>query len=96
MSIDSEKEQKVEEKEMMMKIKEELEEMRKKLESEKEMKTLLLKYDIPKYHLILMLIFILNLADSVLHTAKTTSLYFFSKFLSNYAVVYKSLLLCVI
>ena len=47
MSIESEKEQKVEEKEMMMKIKEELEEMRKKLENEGEMKTLLLKYDIP-------------------------------------------------
>ena len=59
---------------MMMKIKEELEEMRKQLDSEREMKTLLLKYDIPKYHLKLKLTFIFILANTVRHTTKNNKL----------------------
>ena len=70
MSIESEKEQQVEEKDMMMKIKEELQQMRKQLDSEREMKTLLLKYDIPQYYKILKLTFIFILANSTLQTTK--------------------------
>ena len=59
---------------MMMNIKEELEEMRKQLDSEREMKTLLLKYDIPQYHLKLNLTFILILANTVRHTTTNNKL----------------------
>ena len=80
MSIESEKEQQVEEKDMMMKIKEELEEIRKQLDSEREMKTLLLKYDISKYYLKLKLTLIFILANSVPHTTKNYKLIFLLDF----------------